>query len=218
MRRARFRPRAKPRSRCCRSWSASPSSPQYHGGSSTTVGTVSPEQVTPKTGDLLGIECELCSSDGPGRDDRTFVYSSPTAVDTPAAFGRVQLVDHIELAALQPLGRVLLPLAVTKAANYPWLYATLGVSPTLEGFVAKVEGKLLDPNGKLVDQNRRPAKPLNLTRQEVDKTGFAVWTGKWELYDVPSGDYTLEFRALDRNGNVLTSRTEKVRHNLGGTP
>src|SRR5262249_11642766 len=127
---------------------------------------------TPKTGDILGIECELCSSDGPGRDDRTFVYSSPAAVDSPSAFGRVQLVDHIELEALKPLGRVLLPLAVTKSANYPWLYATVGVSPTLEGSVAKVEGKLLDQNGKPANQNRKPAKPLNLTRQEVDKTGF----------------------------------------------
>src|SRR5580704_14762644 len=72
----------------------------------------------PKAGEIIGIECELCSSDGGPRVDRTFVYSSPAAVGSPAAFGRVQLVDKIDSGTLKPYGRVLLPLSLTKSANY----------------------------------------------------------------------------------------------------
>src|SRR6516225_10194130 len=87
---------------------------------------------TPKPGEIIGIECELCSSDGGPRVDRTFVYSSPAAVDSPSAFGRVQLVDKIDSSALKPYGRVLLPLSLTKSANYAWLYGTVCVSSTIE--------------------------------------------------------------------------------------
>jgi len=45
-----------------------------------------------KAGEIIGIECELCSSDGGPRVDRTFVYSGPAAVGSPSAFGRVQLI------------------------------------------------------------------------------------------------------------------------------
>jgi hypothetical protein len=44
---------------------------------------------TAKAGEIIGIECELCSSDGGPRVDRTFVYSGPAAVGSPSAFGRV---------------------------------------------------------------------------------------------------------------------------------
>ena len=36
-------------------------------------------------GDVIGIDCELCSSDGGPRVDRTFVYSGPAAVGSPSA-------------------------------------------------------------------------------------------------------------------------------------
>lgn len=42
-----------------------------------------------KAGEIIGIDCELCSSDGGQRVDRTFVYSGPAAVGSPSAFGRV---------------------------------------------------------------------------------------------------------------------------------
>jgi hypothetical protein len=36
---------------------------------------------TPKAGEIIGIDCELCSSDGGPRVDRTFVCSSPAPLD-----------------------------------------------------------------------------------------------------------------------------------------
>ena len=59
------------------------------------------------------------------------MYSSPASVETPAAFGRVRLVERVRPGDLKPFGRVLLPLALNRSANYPWLYATAGVSPTV---------------------------------------------------------------------------------------
>jgi hypothetical protein len=159
---------------------------------------------TPKAGEIIGMECELCSSDGGPRVDRTFVYSSPAAVGSPSAFGRVQLVDKIDTGALKPYGRVLLPMSLTKSTNYAWLYATVGVSPTLEGSVAKMEGKLLDATGKV-------RKTSTGSKNTLDG-GFIRWTGSWELFDLSPGVYTLELVAKDKSGAVITSRTEKVLH------
>jgi hypothetical protein len=159
---------------------------------------------TPRAGEVLGIECELCSGDGGPRVDRTFVYSSPAAVASPSAFGRVQLVDQLRPDALRPLGRALLPLALTKSANYPWLYATVSVSPTIEASVARLEGKLLDASGKL-------RKTTTATKKNLEGA-FTLWTGSWEMFDLPPGVYTLELVALDKAGAVVTSRTEKVLH------
>jgi hypothetical protein len=159
---------------------------------------------TPRTGEILGIECELCSSDGGPRVDRTFVYSGPAAVGSPSAFGRVQLVDRIDAGALKPYGRVLLPLSLTKSTNYAWLYGTVCVSPTIAGSVAKFEGKLLGADGKVRKTSTGSTKTLD--------GGFTLWTGSWEMFDLPSGVYTLELVATDKTGGVITSRTEQVLH------
>ena len=159
---------------------------------------------TAKAGEVNGLECELCSSDGGPRADRTFVYSGPAAVGSPSAFGRVRLVDRIEPEALKPLGRALLPLSLTKSANYAWLYATACVSPTIEGSVAKLEGKLLDADGKVRKNSTGTKKGLD--------GGFTLWTGSWELFDLPPGVYALELLATDKAGNLITSRSEKVLH------
>jgi hypothetical protein len=158
----------------------------------------------PKAGEIIGIECELCSSDGGPRVDRTFVYSGPAAVGSPSAFGRVQLVDKIEPDALKPLGRALLPLALTKSANYDWLYGTVCISPTIEKSVAKIEGKIIDETGKV-------RKTTTGSRKTMDGD-FVLWTGSWELIDLPAGTYTVELTALDKEGKVVTSRTEKLLH------
>jgi hypothetical protein len=165
-------------------------------------------QFSPRAGEVVGIDCELCSSDGGPRVDRTFVYSGPAAVESPAAFGRVQLVDAIHGGALKPLGRVLLPLSLTRSANYPWLYGTVCVSPTIVGSVARLEGKLLDAGGKVRKTTNGVSKVLD--------GGFTLWTGNWELFDLPPGVYTLELVATDSAGVVVTSRAEKVLHGNPG--
>jgi hypothetical protein len=122
----------------------------------------------------------------------------------------VQLVDRIDPAALKPYGRVLLPLSLTKSANYAWLHGTVCVSPTIDGSVAKLEGRLLDAGGKV----RKTSTGSKNTREG----GFTIWTGSWEMFDLPPGIYTLELVATDKAGAVITSRAEKVLHgNPSGT-
>ncbi len=164
---------------------------------------------SPKAGEIIGIECELCSSDGGQRVDRTFVYSSPAAVGSPSAFGRVQLVDKIDASALKPYGRVLLPLSLTKSANYAWLYGTVCISPTIAGALAKIEGKLLDAGGKV--------RKTSLGSKKTLDGGFTLWTGSWEMFDVPPGIYMLELVATDKTGAVITTRREKVLHGNPGS-
>jgi hypothetical protein len=158
----------------------------------------------PKIGEVIGIECELCSSNGGPRVDRTFVYASPAAVGSPSAFGRVRLMDKLEPDALKPLGRVLLPLSLTRSTNYAWLYGTACVSPTIVESVARLEGKLVDAGGKV-------RKTSTGSKKQVEG-GFTLWNGSWELFDLPPGVYTLELVATDEAGTVITSRAEKVLH------
>jgi hypothetical protein len=159
----------------------------------------------PKAGERLGIDCELCSSDGGSRVDRTFVYSSPASVGSPSAFGRVKLVDKLTTAELRNYGRALLPLAVTKSANYSWLHSTVCLSPTIENAVAKVEGKILDPAGKV-------RKTMTGTQWTLGNSGFLMWSGGCEFFDLPAGNYTVEVTAHGRDGKALVKRTAKVLH------
>jgi hypothetical protein len=165
----------------------------------------------PKAGEVIGIDCELCSSDGGPRVDRTFVYASPAAVATPSAFGRVKLVDGIDSEGLQPLGRALLPLSLTKSANYDWLYGTVCLSPTIERKVAKIEGKVLSGDGKV-------RKTTAGTRKALEGSGFVLWTGSWELFDVQPGVYTVEVTALDKDGREVTSRKDLFLHENPPSP
>jgi hypothetical protein len=157
-----------------------------------------------KVGEIIGIECELCSSDGGLRSDRTFTFSSPAVVGSPSAFARVQLVDRIEAGSLKPYGRALLPLSLTRSANYAWLYTTVCVSPTIEKSVVTLEGRILDAGGKV-------RKTAAAAKKTVDG-GFSLWNSSWELFDLPPGVYTLEVTAKDKSGAAVTSRTEKLLH------
>jgi hypothetical protein len=160
---------------------------------------------TPKAGELLGIDCELCSSDGGPRVDRTFVYSSPASVGSPSAFGRVRLVEKLAAAELKSYARALLPVSLTKSANYDWLYATACLSPTIEKATAKVEGKVIDSDGKA-------RKTTAGSRTALEGSGFVLWRGSWELFDLPAGTYTVEISAIDKDGKAILSRSVKVAH------
>lgn len=102
----------------------------------------------PQDGREIGIDLELCSSDGGPRVDRCWVYSGVAAVGGPAAFGRVKLVDNWDPAS-GAYSEVLLPsfLARSTPLGEP---ATLflGVSPDIAPLVKRVE-LLADGNRKL---------------------------------------------------------------------
>ncbi len=155
-------------------------------------------------GETIGIECELCSSDGGPRIDRTFVYASPAAVGSPSAFGRVQLVDKLDPGSLQQFSRALMPVSITQSLNYAWLYVTVGVSPTLEDSVAKVQASVLDADGKV------RKRPVEIKKEQQD--GISLWKGSMELFDLPPGIYKLQISALSRQGKAIASRELTISH------
>ncbi|MCS6976585.1 MAG: sulfatase-like hydrolase/transferase [Gemmatales bacterium] len=157
----------------------------------------------PKAGVVLGLDLELCSSDGGPRSDRTFVWTGPASVGSPSAFARIQLVDELTPAHLQAMGPTLLPAALNQSANYPWLYGTVGVSTTIAGRVARIEGHLLDASGKV----RKTASAVPKTDPP---SGLVLWRGAWELFDVPEGRYWLDLVARDAEGKEITRRRLNV--------
>jgi hypothetical protein len=158
---------------------------------------------SPRAGTLVGIDCELCSSDGGPRVDRTFVYSSPASVNTPSAFSRVKLVERVEPDKLQTVGRALLPLSVTQSFNFPRLFLTAGISPTIAGEVTRVEAKL-------IDSKARVRKTTAGARNAFETPDFVLWQGDWELFDLPAGTYTLEVKAYGKAGRMLVGRSKQV--------
>jgi hypothetical protein len=157
---------------------------------------------SPKVGAILGMDCELCSSDGGVRVDRTFVYSSPRSVATPVAFGRVQLAEQDSAAYWNKMGRALLPLNLNRSTNYPWLYATAGLSPTIASKVSRLEGRIRAKDGKV-------HKTMTGALQRFQESPLTLWRGEAELYDLPAGEYTLELQALDKQGQQITVRMER---------
>jgi len=102
----------------------------------------------PTAGREIGIDCELCSSDGAARVDRCWVYSGVSAVGNPASIGRVKLVDSWDPVDAAAYSDVLFPsfLARSTPLNEP-ATVFLAISPAMQGLVKRVEmsagGKVL---------------------------------------------------------------------------
>ena len=65
---------------------------------------------TPKSGEVIAIDAELCYSDGGPRVDRYFAYGSPLSVQQPASLAKVQLVDQLQHEHWPACGPVMMPL------------------------------------------------------------------------------------------------------------
>jgi cellulose/xylan binding protein with CBM9 domain len=94
----------------------------------------------PAPGREIGIDCELCSSDGAARVDRCWVYSGVAAVGSPAVLGRVRLVNSWGPDEAAQCSEVLFPSFIARSSplGEP---ATLflGISPALAPLVRRVE-------------------------------------------------------------------------------
>jgi hypothetical protein len=56
---------------------------------------------------------------------------------------------------------------------------------------------------KIIYEAGKVRKSTTGSRKTVDG-GFVLWTGAWELFDLPAGTYTVEVTALDKDGKVVT--------------
>ena len=149
----------------------------------------------PAPGREIGIDCELCSSDGGPRVDRCWVFSGVAAVKTPSAFGRVKLVDRwdpaTDAAAYSP---VLFPsfLAAGTPAGEP---ATLflGVSPAMQPLVKNVA---VTAGGKRLPFSTLKSFGPGWLRAQSCLVGFLT-----------PADTSVEVRFLGDGNQVLGTRT-----------
>jgi hypothetical protein len=148
----------------------------------------------PAAGREIGIDCELCSSDGGPRVDRCWVYSGAAAVGSPAVFGRVRLVDTWDPSDAAAYSEVLFPtfLARSSPLGEP---ATVfaGVSPALQPLVRRVQ---LSAGGR----------NLPFVSQKTFGPGWARGQGCLVGFVNP-GDAILEVRFLGEGDRVLGVRS-----------
>lgn len=157
----------------------------------------------PAVGMPLGIDIEMGCADGGHRIHRTFGYSSPTSVGTPSTLGVVTLVDKIDPTQVRGYSRALFPFDAQVPGNYGRIYGTACLSPSVAKAVVKIEGRLLDAEGKV----RKVAE--NAVLKTVAEH-WNIWRGEWETFDLPAGTYSLILTARDAQNNTVVERTLRV--------
>jgi len=109
----------------------------------------------PKPGVVIGLDAELCYSDGGGRVFRTFAYGSPLSVQQPASQARVQLVESLEPEYWRACGPAMLPMRCDTAWLQPTaaqVTALLALPPDHRDLIGRVVFRLLDLEGRVISE------------------------------------------------------------------
>ena len=104
----------------------------------------------PQTGAVIGVDAELCYSDGGPRVDRYFAYGSPLSVQQPASLAKVQLVDRLERHHWQACGPVMMPIRCDTAWSQEdkgMAYGMISLPPNHVDEIGKIEFLLSDLQG-----------------------------------------------------------------------
>lgn len=152
----------------------------------------------PAPGREIGIDCELCSSDGGPRVDRCWTYSGVAAVGSPGVLGRVRLVETFAPTDAVAYSDVLLPYFISRSSPLQEP-ATLmvGLSPSVQTQVRKVE--VLADGQALPFVVTRKLGP-GWERAQVCLVGF-----------LKPETIALEVRVLGEGGTLLARRMVPVR-------
>jgi hypothetical protein len=157
---------------------------------------------TPKAGEVIAVDAELCYSDGGPRVDRYFAYGSPLSVQQPASLAMVQLVEKMERGHWKQCGPVMMPIRCDTAWGQPntkaHAHAKISMPPNQMDAVGKIVVRLTDLSGKTLGDFE--AKPL--TFQE--EGNFASATAEWPADLAPPGAHHVTAIVFDRDNNELT--------------
>jgi hypothetical protein len=160
-------------------------------------------EFTPKLGAVMGIDAELCSSDGARRTDRTFAYGSPLSVQQPASQGLVQLVGSFDPDYLTQVGPAAFPFWV----ETPWhqgerarVQATVGIPPAFAEIVGEVEIRLHNTDGTIIKTIK--AHPESFGPPALKFVRAVAW---WSIDEFAPNSFLASARVLSRTGKPLTT-------------
>ncbi|HVR74346.1 MAG TPA: sugar-binding protein [Planctomycetota bacterium] len=156
----------------------------------------------PEPNTVIGLDAELCYSDGAGRTFRTFVYGSPLSVEQPASLAKVALVEKLEPRHWKHCGPVLMPLrcdtAWSQPGKSPVVTAQIALPPNHASLVGKVLFRLVSLDGGALGEHEGK-------RETIEEEGsFARMTATWPIDAAPPGGYHVLAVILDREGKELS--------------
>lgn len=155
----------------------------------------------PRPGEVIGIDAELCYSDGAARVFRSFVYGSPLSVSQPASLAQVQLVDRLERAHWKQCGPVMMPMR----CDTPWGQPHKAHA---HGWIA-LPANHADQVGRIVflltDLTGRDLGEFEAERETFQTEGnFARATAHWPGDLAPPGGHHVTAIVYDTSGEELT--------------
>ena len=158
-------------------------------------------QFTPRVGEVIGVDAELCYSDGGPRVDRFFAYGSPLSVQQPASLAPVQLVERLEPSHWQQCGAVLMPCRSDTAWSQPQrgqAHGMIAMPPNASDQVGNVVFRLTDLRGETLGEF--PASP----RVIQSEGNFVRAEASWPIDVAPPGRHHVTAIVYDTQGNELT--------------
>lgn len=156
---------------------------------------------SPKAGEVIALDAEICYSDGKARVDRYFAYGSPLSVQQPASLAKIQLVDRLERDDWKACGPVLMPIR----CDVPWEQPVKGqnqgmisLPPNHSDQVGKIVFRLTDLDEKAIGDFE--AQPQTMQAEGH----FARAIANWPLDAAPPGGYHVTAIVYDKSGQELT--------------
>ncbi len=149
---------------------------------------------------VIGLDAELCYSDGAARVYRTFAYGSPLSVQQPASQAKVQLVDRVIADDWRAVTPVLCPIR----CDTPWGQPTnatvtgqLALPPTHARDIGKVVFRLLDLDGKVLADHEGAIEVIE------SEGNFVRATAQWSSDVAVPGRHLLVGVIFDPAGREL---------------
>lgn len=155
----------------------------------------------PALGEVIGIDAELCYSDGGPRVYRSFVFGSPLSVQQPASLGKVQLVDTFEAAHWKQCGPVMMPIRCDTAWGQPargHASGSIAIPPNQADQLGKILFRITDLEGQKLGEF--PAA----TEVFEEAGNFARANASWPIDLAPPGGHQVTAIVFDKQGQELT--------------
>jgi len=154
----------------------------------------------PRRGEVIGLDAELCYSDGKSRVFRSFVYGSPLSVEQPASLARVELVEKLEPEHWKACAPVLAPVRCDTAWSQkgaPHVTALMALPPGSGERIHKALFRLTGVDGAAIGEF--PGE-VRVFEPEGD---FRRAEARWPIDLAPPGGYHVTGVLLDAGGKEL---------------